>query len=516
MQALDRRTIEEYKTPGKILMERAGKGVVHVLEQQFGSHSGQPVTIVCGKGNNGGDGLVIARLLKQRGAKIHVLLLAQPKDLTQDARGMYQRLRRVTPSSTIAIAPSAAAIHASTHKASLLIDAILGTGLSSAVREPYHTTIKSMNDAQAPTIAVDVPSGIHSDTGAILGLAINAHTTVTFGCPKIGLYIGKAVNHTGNIQTVDIGIPQTYIQELDVKLHLLIPESLVGLLPQRSQDSHKGTCGHTGLIAGSPGKTGSAALAAQAALRTGAGLVTIATPQSAQASLDAKLFEVMTLGMPETKSRTLSRTALKPLLAFAKERDAIALGPGISTHVETGKLIRQLLPTLTQHCVIDADGLNVLAEHLPLLSSCKNIPILTPHPGEMARLLGHTSAHTINQDRLGFAQNFANTHKVILVLKGARTIVAHPDGQTAICATGNPGMASAGMGDALTGVIVSFLAQGLLPWDAARAGVCLHGLAGDLAAKQLGQAGLIASDLIDHLPHALQYAWLSCREHAKT
>ncbi|GJL66480.1 MAG: bifunctional NAD(P)H-hydrate repair enzyme Nnr [Nitrospirales bacterium] len=493
-------------------MERAGMGVVQVLEQQLGSPSGQPITIVCGKGNNGGDGLVIARLLKQKRAKIQVLLLAHPKELTQDALGMYTRLRKIAPSSIINVEPSAATIQASIQSAALLIDAMLGTGLSAPVREPYRTAITRMNEAQTPTLAVDIPSGIHSDTGEVMGIAIKAQTTVTFGCPKIGLYLGKGINHTGIIATVDIGIPEAYVKDLGSSLHLLNQESLAALLPGRAQDSHKGTCGHIGLIAGSPGKTGSAALAARAALRTGAGLVTIATPQSGQLSLDAKLFEAMTLAMPETKAQTLSRAALKPLTAFAKERDVIALGPGISTHTETGKLIRQLLPCLKQHCVIDADGLNILAGHLSILSSCKSFPIITPHPGEMARLLGQTSAKTVNQNRLGIALKFAKAHKVILVLKGARTIVAHPSGQAAICTTGNPGMASAGMGDALTGVIVSFLAQGLSPWDAARTGVCLHGLAGDLAAKRVGQAGLIASDLIEYLPRALQSIASGCDE----
>jgi len=512
MQALDRRTIDEGKVPGSLLMERAGKGVVQVLEQQFGSLSGQPITIVCGKGNNGGDGLVIARLLKQQRAKIQILLLAHPQELTQDALSMYTRLRKVAPSSMIKIEPSETMIQASTQNASLLIDAMLGTGLSATVREPYHTAIHCMNVAQASTIAVDIPSGIHSDTGAVMGIAVKAQATVTFGCPKVGLYVGKGIPHAGLITTVDIGIPHNYVEELGSDLHLLTPKSIATLLPKRSLDSHKGTYGHIGLIAGSPGKTGSAALAARGALRTGAGLVTIATPRSGQSSLDAKLFEAMTLAMPETKAKTLSLAALKPLLTFAKDRDAIALGPGMSTHRETGKLIRQLLPRLEQSCVIDADGLNILAGHLSILSSCKSIPILTPHPGEMARLLGQASAKSINQDRLGIARKFAKAHKVILVLKGARTVVAHPNGQTAICATGNPGMASAGMGDVLTGVIVSFLAQGLSPWDAARAGVCVHGHSGDLAAEQVGQAGLIASDLIEYLPHALQNMVSECHE----
>ena len=266
----------------------------------------------------------------------------------------------------------------------------------------------------------------------------------------------------------------------------------------------KGTFGHVGLIAGSAGKTGAAALAARAVLRTGAGLVTVATPESAQSGLDAKLLEAMTVAMPETQARTLSGAALKRLVDFSKERDVIALGPGLGTHSETTKLFRQFIPGIKQPCVIDADGLNMLAENLSVLSSCPATPILTPHPGEMARLVGKTSAGLINRDRLGIARHFAKTHRVIMVLKGARTIIASPEGQAAICTTGNPGMASAGMGDALTGVVASLLAQGLTPWDAARTGVCLHGLAGDMAAEKVGQVGLIASDLIEYLPYAWQ------------
>ncbi len=504
MQALDRRTIQEAKVPGTTLMERAGKGVVQVLEQELGPSSGKNIVVFCGKGNNGGDGLVIARLLSRNRAKIHVVLLANPKELTQDSRYMYRRLIKSAKSVTIHPEPSEKTIHAVTTKADIIIDALLGAGLSTPVRESYCRAIQIMNTSEAPTIAVDLPSGIHSDSGAAMGTAVNAQTTVTFGVPKIGLYLGDAIDHAGTITTVDIGIPQSYVDELQSPFHLLTPDYSAMLLPKRTRNSHKGTYGHAGIIAGSPGKTGAAVLAARATLRSGAGLVTIATPQSAQASLDAKLLEAMTYALPETNTNTLGHSALSPIIEFAKDRDAIAIGPGLGVKTGTGKLIRQLLPQLRQHCVIDADGLNALAGHDHILRSCHKMPVVTPHPGEMARLMKKASAKTINRNRLTFSLQFAKQCKTIVVLKGARTIIAEPDGHAAICTTGNSGMASAGMGDALTGIIVSLLAQGLTPWNSACAGVCLHGIAGDIAANTLGQAGMIASDLIEHLPYAIQ------------
>ncbi len=504
MQGLDRRTIKEANVPGITLMERAGKGTVQVLKQLLGSLSGKAFTIFCGKGNNGGDGLVIARLLTQLHANVHLALLAKPTELTPDAQTMYRRLVKVMRRTTIHQVPSANNLRLLAAKGEILIDALLGTGLSSTVREPYCVAIDIMNAAHSPTVAIDVPSGIQSDSGAIMGTAVKAESTVTFGCPKIGLYLGKAIDHAGSITLVDIGIPLEYIEEIKSPFHLLTPQAVASLLPDRPLNSHKGTYGHAGVIAGSPGKTGSAVLAARATLRTGAGLVTVATPKSVQASIDAKILEAMTYALPESKAKTLGRAALSHLIEFANEREAIALGPGLGQHAETARVIRQLLPRLQPPCVIDADGLNVLAGHLHTLASCKKTPILTPHPGEMARLMTKASAKIINNNRLSLALQFAKDCKVIVVLKGARTVIAAPNGQAAICTTGNPGMASAGMGDVLTGVIVSLLAQGLSPWNAARVGVYIHGLAGDLTAKILGQAGMIASDLIEQLPHAIQ------------
>ena len=274
-------------------------------------------------------------------------------------------------------------------------------------------------------------------------------------------------------------------------------------LPPRRLSSHKGTFGHAGIIAGSVGKTGAAAMAAQAALRAGAGLVTVATPASVNDVLEAKLLEVMTIPMPDTEARTLSRAALNRLNDFIASRTAVAIGPGLSTHPETVELIQALVRQLNRPSVLDADALNALAGRAALLAECKIPPILTPHPGEMARLVTESSAQSVNEDRIGTAASFAGAHGCYVVLKGARTVIAGPDGMVAICPTGNPGMATAGTGDVLTGMIAGLLAQGLAPWEAACAATYVHGLAGDLAAEVIGQTSLMAGDVIDSIPYAL-------------
>ena len=509
MQTLDRRTIEEAKVPGTTLMEKAGGGVVKAFEGMFGSLKGKRVTIFCGKGNNGGDGFVVARLLRRKGAKVRVLLFSDPKNLKGDAQTMHRRLIRSAGASVLTAQPTKAQTCKAADQADFLIDALLGTGLSSPVKGQYKEAITAMNDSSAPTIAVDLPSGIHSDTGEILGTAVRACLTVTFGCPKVGLYLGEAINQAGKILIADIGIPEEYVSALSLNRQLVTSQMIKPLLPQRSTAAHKGTFGHVGIIAGSPGKTGAAALAGRAALRIGTGLVTVATPKGVNAILEALLLEAMTAPMPETDEGTLGLSAIPSLIEFTKSRTALAIGPGIGTHQETGELVGTLLSSLNQPCVIDADALNLLAGRTSTLSSSKIPHILTPHPGEMARLLADHSPQSVNHDRLGVACRFSETHHVIVVLKGARTIIASPDGQAAICPTGNPGMASGGMGDALTGIIAGLLAQGLAPWNAAKAGVFLHGLAGDLAAEKIGQAGLIASDLIECIPHAFTQT-LSC------
>jgi NAD(P)H-hydrate epimerase len=503
MKELDRQTIQDAKIPGTTLMERAGTGVVTHLLQHFGPVKGKKAVVFCGKGNNGGDGLVVARLLQDKGVHLTVILMAPHKELSKDAQTMYRRLHKKINPSHILVLPSQEILESLTQDAHILIDGLLGTGLSSSLRDPYSTAITAMNASHAYTVAIDIPSGLDSETGAILGTAIQADLTVTFGYPKIGLYVGNAIDQVGHIEVVDIGIPIEYAQELKPQNHLLTPELVSPLIPRRPQSAHKGTFGHAGIVAGSPGKAGAPALAALGALRVGTGLVTVATPQTVAPIVESKLLEIMTMALPETPAHLLGLEACTTLLGFCQDKSAVGFGPGLGVSSSITELLSQLLPQLEVPCVFDADALNNLASHLDIFSGMKQPSILTPHPGEMARLLGTTSSKLINEDRIGIARTFATKHHVILVLKGANTVIANPQGQIAICPTGNPGMASAGMGDVLTGVITGFLAQGLTAWNAARAGAYVHGLAGDLAAMAMGEPGLIASDVISAIPRAL-------------
>lgn len=503
MQTLDRRTIQEAKVPGTTLMERAGTGVFTHLLEVWGAPKNKKVVILCGKGNNGGDGLVVARLLKKKGAKVKVVLMAPLKELSPDAKIMYRRLSRIIHPSLFTVNPSRDTLCSFLKDADLLVDALLGTGLSSSVRAPYLSAIEAINASPAFTVAIDIPSGLDSDTGATRGVAVQADLTVTFGNPKLGLFLGSAIDTVGTLEVVDIGIPLDFVTEMNPHIHLLTQESVRSLIPPRPPSSHKGTFGHAGIVGGSPGKTGAPAMAGLGALRVGTGLVTVATPQSVSAILESKLLEVMTEPMPESSNHLLGMETCSALLAFAHNKSSLAFGPGLGVSPGTTELLRHLLPQLDAPCVLDADALNSLAHHCQIFSSMKRPPILTPHPGEMARLLEASSSRQVNDNRIGVSRQFAMQHRVILVLKGARTIIAEPQGHIAICPTGNPGMASAGMGDVLTGLIVGLLAQGLSAWDAARAGVYLHGLAGDLAAATIGEPGLIAGDVISAVPHAL-------------
>ena len=506
MQALDRRTIVEGRVPGLTLMNRAGTGVMSAMAQAFGPLTAKRVAVVCGKGNNGGDGFVVARLLHQARAKVSVIPLTEPSAFSADAKTMYRRLAGVAKR-VIHQSPAADRLPALLSGQDILVDAIFGTGLSSPVEGIYRRAIEAINATTAmencPVVAVDLPSGLHADTGAVQGAAVRAALTVTFGLPKLGLYVGSGIDHAGLVRIVDIGIPSAYADAIDAPVFLLTPDHVTRLLPGRSVASHKGTFGHAGIIAGSPGKTGAAAMTAMAALRSGAGLVTVATPAGVNGILEGKLLEAMTMPMPDTEAHTFALAALEPLHGFANARQAVAIGPGMTTHPETVNLFQALLPRLEVPSVVDADGLNALAGQLHLLSRCKVAPILTPHPGEMARLV-EVDTRSVNADRIGIARRFAQTHHSVLVLKGARTVVARPDGTAAICPTGNPGMATAGTGDALTGVIVGLLAQRLSEWDAACAAVYLHGLAGDLAAAAIGPVGMTAGDLIQQIPHAVR------------
>jgi hydroxyethylthiazole kinase-like uncharacterized protein yjeF len=498
---IDRRAIREFGIPGPVLMESAATAVMAEMERFFDGLSGVKVGILCGKGNNGGDGLALARRLRIKGVPVRVALLAPFASLQGEAKLNLAILRKTD----VEIFPNAStkAISSLVEWSDVLVDAMLGVGLSSPLKGSYAFAAELLNAAGRPVVAVDVPTGIDSDTGAVLGAAVQADLTVTLVLPKRGLVLHPGASHTGTVRVADIGIPVEVIEREDIRVDLLDQDAVTGLFPMLRQDAHKGDRGHVLVIAGSLGKAGAAAMAARGALRSGAGLVTVATPASLVPLIQQQIAEAMCFPSAESIDGTLGMGAEEELLKAANGRDACAIGPGLTMHYETVQVVRSLVRSIIVPTVIDADALNALAGASELLKKAKAPLVLTPHPGEMARLVGSTAAE-VQRDRIGVARKFAKDFGVTLVLKGAGTVVAAPSGDVFVNTTGNPGMATGGTGDALTGIIGSLLAQGCGTVAAACLGVHLHGIAGDLAAKEKGEAGMIAGDLIERMPEAIR------------
>jgi NAD(P)H-hydrate epimerase len=376
---------------------------------------------------------------------------------------------------------------------------MLGTGLTSDVRGLFKEMISLLNAEKTPVLAVDIPSGLDSDTGKPRGCCVQAAVTVTFGLPKIGHVVLPGSEFVGKLEIIDIGIPPGVVDEVAPNHYLLTKSMITGAFGARDAQSHKGTTGHLLVIGGSPGKTGAAIMTSQAAMRVGAGLVTLGIPKSLNVAVESQLTEVMTEPLPENADQSLGSSAYQKILRQLKRKNVLAIGPGMGGAKHTQNLVRKIIQASPVPVVIDADGLNALVGNLSFLKKLKVPCIMTPHPGEMARLVGKTSSE-VQEDRLGEACNFARTHGVHLVLKGARTVIAHPDGAVFINPTGNPGMASGGMGDVLTGIISGLMVQGLPVWEAVNAGVYLHGRAADSLARSMGPMGFLASDLMDILP----------------
>jgi len=498
---IDRRAIREYGIPGPVLMENAATAVMAEMERFFNGLSGVRVGIVCGKGNNGGDGLALARRLSIRGVPMRAALLAPFKDVVGEAKINLSILLKMD----VEISQNA------THRvlsdiiawSDILVDAMLGVGLSSPLKGRFADAVDMMNASSRPVVAIDIPTGIDADTGAVMGAAIKADLTVAMALLKRGLVLHPGAEYAGTVRVADIGIPAEVIEKEKVTVSLLDRGSAWGVLTRRKADTHKGNYGHLLVIAGSPGKAGAAVMTARGALRTGTGLVSIATPNNLVPIIQSHIAEAMCVPAAESIEGTLGMGSTEELFKAAAGMTACAIGPGLSTHFETAQVVRDLVQRLTVPAIIDADGLNALAGHLDILKRAKSPVILTPHPGEMGRLLGMSSAE-VQKDRINIALDFAKTYRVILVLKGAGTVVAAPDGQVFINSTGNPGMATGGTGDVLTGMIGGFLAQGQPALQAACLGVYLHGLAGDLAAKEKGEAALLAGDLIEKIPEAIR------------
>jgi NAD(P)H-hydrate epimerase len=504
MRRLDADAQTTYGIPVTVLMEQAGMGVVREMERRFGDPAGRVIVVLAGKGHNGGDGLVAARHLIQRGAYVRVFLTFPADASRGEARVQTQIARNVGAQLLDPSGYDRARFRAALQEADLVIDALVGTGLSAPISGLAAELIADLNASDKPVIAVDIPSGISADTGEALGAAVRAALTVTFALPKRGHFLPPGSDHTGELRVVDIGIPRRAVERAALPLSVFTKKDATAVVPTRPREGHKGTFGHVLVVAGSVGKSGAAILASRAALRAGAGLTTLACPESVLRAGEDKPAEIMTLPLPESGEHALSARSLDLLFAASKQATVAAIGPGLSTLPDTQAAIRELVTRLSLPMVIDADGLNALADHLEPLKRPHPPMILTPHPGEMGRLT-RLGSREVQRRRIDLAIEFAKTHQVVLVLKGARTVVASPDGRATLNPTGNSGMATAGTGDVLTGMIAALLAQGLAPADAARLGVYLHGAAGDLIAGERGERGMMAGDVIDRIPSALHH-----------
>lgn len=500
MREIEHRTIAEIGVPGVVLMENAGRGAADLLCRRFSDRGPGPVLILAGKGNNGGDGYVIARHLLNRGWRVRTVVLADEARIGGDAALNLRALQRSGGDVRFAAAAEQLSrILRQARDSRLVVDALFGTGLASEIGGHYAAAVDWINDVGLPVLAVDIPSGIDAGSGRILGRAVRADLTVTFAAAKIGHVLHPGAAHCGDLEVVDIGIPASLLASIQDRHRLVDTAEAAALLPARPATGHKGTFGHLLVVAGSTGKAGAAAMTTEGGLRSGAGLVTVACPFGVQATLAEKLTEAMTEPLADIDG-ALSLRALAALTRLAEGKSAIALGPGLGQHEETFALVRRLLRETALPMVLDADGINGIAGCSDILRSRPAAcTVLTPHPGEMARLIDRSIAE-VEADRIGVARDFARRHRVVLVLKGARTVIALSDGRVRLNGSGNPGLASGGMGDVLTGLIGGLLAQGLSAADAAVLGVYLHGRAADRLLSTMGDAGMIAGDLLRELP----------------
>lgn len=496
MRLRDRHTIETLGVPAELLMESAGRSVAGEALVLGAAERG--ALVVCGAGNNGGDGLVTARHLHLLGVAVRVGLVGAPEALRGDAAANLGRAR--------AAGVPFVASDAAPRPGEVVVDAIFGTGLARAIAGAAFAAVERILRGRRAygcrVLAVDLPSGLSADTGQPLGACIEADVTVTLGFPKLGLTLEPGRSLAGRIRVAHIGIAEGPNGGRPPAV-LWTRAGAAAQLPARPALGHKGSFGHVLVVAGSEGKTGAAALAAHGAGRVGAGLVTVACPASLNDILEEKCTEAMTVALPETAGRALAAAAEKRILELAAARDAVALGPGIGTDADTVALVRALAPALACPLVLDADGLNAVAADPTRLKGRKHATIVTPHPGEAARLLG-LQAQEINADRVGTARALADRTGAVVVLKGAATVTAAPDGRVVVNPTGGPILGTGGTGDVLTGVIAGLLAQGLDAFEAAALGAYLHGLAADGLAERFGPAGALASDVAAEIPVAME------------
>ena len=508
MREIDRMAIEEIGIPGPVLMENAGLQVTAVLRNELGVEAGMRVVVVAGRGNNGGDGLVVARHLHNQGVDCPVLLVGKRSEVKGEAALNLEIASRIgVPIIEVGDEAGWKKFRKILLETPIIVDALFGTGLNNPLQGLYARVVQDINESGAFVLAVDIPSGLSSDTFELIGPAVRADLTVTLGAPKVAHFFPPAEDYVGELVVADISLPPFLFERPGLNLELVELESLVPYFQPRKRDTHKGTYGHLLVVAGSRGKTGAAAMAGRAALKMGAGLVTVATAGSCLPQVARSMPELMTEPLPETDAGSISEEALGRTLELLKGKDALLIGPGLSTHPSTAAFVLKLIKKIKNYgnpVIIDADGLNIIAPEPEVLSSLPEKTILTPHPGEFSRLSGLNTADILQQ-RLKVVPEFARQHRVHLVLKGYRTLIASPDGKVMVNPTGNPGMASGGTGDVLAGVLASEAMQVRDVLQATVNAVFIHGLSGDLAAKKMGEKSLTATDLIRFLPASIRF-----------
>lgn len=496
IQRFDEIAVASYGIDGAVLMENAGAGAARIILEELRGARGS-VAVVAGPGNNGGDGFVIARHLLNHGLRARVFFVGQRDKLSEDARKTFEILVKMrAPLTDMPRDGDVEGLADQLRGRAAVVDAIFGTGLDRDVTGKYRRAIEIINDAGLPVHAVDLPSGLDANTGLPLGVCIRARSTVTFAYLKRGLVVHPGAELAGRVSVVDLGAPRDIIEKVGYDGETIEESVLRRWIPPRKPDAHKGTFGHVLIAAGSPGKTGAAIMASAAALRTGAGLVTIAAQQAAAGAIEAaKPVEVM--------METFDPASPGTLLRLMEGKDAVAFGPGCGVSDVMGRVLEEVIRGCRVPLVIDADGLTLLAGRTDLLTAAACPVILTPHPGEMARLTGGTKEE-MGAYRIPVSREFAGRTGTWLILKGSRTVIAGPDGRVTVNMTGNPGMASGGMGDVLTGMIVSLCGQKFGPLEAACVSVFVHGRAGDVARERVGELGLTATDVVACVPTVLR------------
>lgn len=501
MRDLDHTTIYDWGVPSALLMERAAQGILSACLSVLDVQEGKRAAVFCGAGNNGGDGVAVARLLLQSGVTVRAFLVGRREKMTEDTREM-ERLLLECGGVLEDFDPLSEEQHGFAAAADLLVDAIFGIGLNSPIRGSAVDAIRWMNESPAPTVAADISSGVETDTGRVLGCAVQAAKTVTFTLPKLGHLVGDGALHTGELIVHSIGIPEELVDGMQYSARSITAGLVKDWLPERPADGHKGAFGRCCLLCGSTGYTGAPALAARAAVRSGTGLVFLCVPESIYAIEAVKCDEAMPSPLAAGEDGTLSEEALEGALSKLAGCDAALIGPGLGRSDGVTAVVKNVLELVQYPLVLDADGINAIASgHMDALYQRRESPtIVTPHDGEFARMGGDLS----DGDRVTAARKFSMTYGCLLVLKGHRTIVSLPDGEVFVNTTGNSGMAKGGSGDVLSGILVSLLAQGMHPVKAAVCAVWIHGRAGDLCAQAYGERAMTPGDMISMLPKVFQ------------